>query len=61
MHPLAVYPIAIADQDPGPALNQGLERRRVSVGLHLEQGDRVFTITHNHVNTPCWYQLVSSM
>ena len=40
MQPLAVHPIAVADQDPGPARNQGLEGRRVPAGLHLEQRHR---------------------
>src|SRR5918999_4836583 len=39
MHPLAIHSIAIADQDPGPAVDQSLEGRLIPARLHLEQGD----------------------
>jgi hypothetical protein len=54
---LAVHPKAITDQNPDPALNQGLEHRLVPA----HEPTIVLTMTHNYGNMPYRYQVVSSM
>jgi hypothetical protein len=38
MYPVLIHAIAITDQNPGPAFDQGLKGRFTAAALHFEQG-----------------------